>query len=84
MRTAQDVLDVIEEQINEHRLVAGPAAVEALVDPVDREGYREAIRRATELRAMERLYRILKARVELFNGDDDPPKTGRKRRAKNK
>jgi hypothetical protein len=64
MKTATEVLDAIREEIAVLEMEAVGPCVDALVDDVDREAYRDAVRRAAHVKAARRLYHRLTERMD--------------------
>jgi len=82
MKTATDVLDAIRDEIAIlEREAAGPC-IDALVDDVDRETYREAVRRAAHVKAARRLYHSLVGRMDAEGLGDQAPAAKRAPKAK--
>jgi hypothetical protein len=75
MKTATDVLDALREEIAILEKDAAGPCIDALVDDVDRESYRDAVRRAAQVKAARRLYHNLVARMdgETFTEPPAPP-----------
>jgi len=55
MKTAMDVINAIERRIEVMRAEAVGPCIDALLEWSDRDAYREAMRRATSLKAVEHL-----------------------------
>lgn len=64
MKTAQEVLRAIDEEIERLRDEAADPCINALIGTVDREEYREAVRRGAALRAVASLRKRLGPEVE--------------------
>ena len=82
MKTAEDVIEAIDETIILLEQSAAGPCIEALIEPVDRDTYREAIRRGSELKAIKRLRNMLAEKLEPENDRPRPRKARKPRQRK--
>jgi hypothetical protein len=76
--TVVEVLRIADEEIQElERKAAGPC-IDALLEPVDRDSFREAIRRASELKGAKALRRRLQ---EAFGRETEQRQRPRRTRS---
>jgi hypothetical protein len=65
MRTARDVLKVIDDQIADLEFRAGRICVDALAGEYDRDSYREAMTAAAGLKAVQALRSEIAGRIAI-------------------
>lgn len=82
MKTAEEVLDWIDQEITEMAQEASEPCISALVEPVDRETYRDALHRASALQALRHLRSKLAPQVESPEKTSNGGRRSRKRRTK--
>jgi hypothetical protein len=76
MTTATEVLEAIDRRIVVLEQEAAGPCIEALLGDVDRETYRDAVRRGAALKAVKTLRKQLEEEVEI---DAAAPKTGKRK-----
>jgi len=84
MKTANDVLDLIDREIDEMQRAAAGPCIDALVEWSDRDAYREAMRRAYGLKAVQALRDSLAGQVEGGNGTEQAASAAKRRGTKKK
>lgn len=75
MKTADDVLKFVDEQIADSKLKATETCVDAFVEEYDRDTFREAMNAGAKLRALQRLRSEIALRIEVAA----PARPGRRR-----
>lgn len=68
MKTATDVLAYLDEKIETFAAECSELCIDALSDYSDVASYREAIRQASQLKALKQLRKELAAAVEVSEG----------------
>jgi len=84
MRTAEDVLAAIDEELVDLQHAAAGPCIEATLTFVGREEYKEAICRAASFQAVAALRRRLQDRLDAVPPATAPASTARKKRTKAK
>lgn len=84
MKTASEVLDRIDQAIDEMQRAAAGPCIDALIEWSDREAYRDAMRKAHGLKAVQALRTLLAGEIERPVPSTEPQETSTRRGSRKK